>query len=294
MPRPDVALGDRHDEPQVGLDEAALGVVAVVGERLQPCGLGGVEGGEPALGVELGELDRRLDAGLDALGERHLLGRDQQRHPTDLAQVHADGVGRASAPALGRVARVHAGSATHRGRQAADVGPFAGEQHDGGVVVVDDVGPTGARRATVRAGSDVEVLHLLEDDTCGLAAPVDLGQHLAGQLDAGQGTHEVVLAQATRLTSALDHLGQRGFGRTVPCVERRWHVGSTPVSLPGAVSQASNRSADSAAVWAFRRPSTMPVSSAEIGQRLRAVLVPGPRQPQIGDVAAGGLACAAA
>jgi hypothetical protein len=98
-----------------------------------------IQGFEPAFGIELGELDGRLDPGLDALGQRHLLRGDQQGHATDLTQVHAHGVGGARAAPLGRLGGVQARPPAHRGRQAARVGPVgprrtpAGEQHDGGV-----------------------------------------------------------------------------------------------------------------------------------------------------------------
>ena len=119
MPRPDVALGDRHDQPQVGLDQRALGVVAVVGQapagaRASPAG----EVAQRARGVEVGELLGRLGAGLDALGQLHLLGRDEQRHAADLAQVHAHRVGRAARPAPGARSAFMRRAAAQGGRQA--------------------------------------------------------------------------------------------------------------------------------------------------------------------------------
>jgi len=39
----DVPLGDRHDEPQVGLDQLLLGLLAVAGSGLQSAAVGELE-----------------------------------------------------------------------------------------------------------------------------------------------------------------------------------------------------------------------------------------------------------
>src|SRR5690606_41874535 len=108
---------------------------------------------------------------------------------------------------------------------------------------------------------EVEVVGLLHLDAL-LAEPlVDGVEALGRHLDVGQGAHQVVLADATRLTCPLDQLVQPVTDQAVQSVERRWHVGHPP-SPTRSSSQASNRSADSAAVWALRRSSMMRFSSA--------------------------------
>ena len=94
---PDVALGDRHDEAQVGLGELLLGELAVGCHGLQrrlrsrrTAALRLVL--EPLGGVQ---------PGLDALGERHLLLGGEQRDLADLLEVHADRVEAAALGALG-------------------------------------------------------------------------------------------------------------------------------------------------------------------------------------------------
>ncbi len=83
-----VALGDRHHQPQVRLDELALGDLPVTFDRLQVAAhlRGGLAGGRrELLGGE--------QAGLDPLGEVDLLLRGQQRDLPDLLEVHAHRVG---------------------------------------------------------------------------------------------------------------------------------------------------------------------------------------------------------
>ena len=88
MPRPDVALGDRHHQAQVGLGQRGLGVLAVVDLALQPTPLGPIElverrrwrSGRPAA--------RPSVPGLDALGQVDLFLRGEQRDPADLLEVH--------------------------------------------------------------------------------------------------------------------------------------------------------------------------------------------------------------
>ncbi|MGX1252934.1 hypothetical protein RKD48_005445 [Streptomyces ambofaciens] len=81
QPAADVPLGHRHHEPQVGLDQAALGEAAHDDEPVEVEGEALVQvGAAPQL--LLGE-----QPGLHAPGEVDLLGRGQQRDPPDLAQV---------------------------------------------------------------------------------------------------------------------------------------------------------------------------------------------------------------
>ena len=79
-----VALRDRHDEPQVRLDQLGLRVLAV--DDVAP---------EPALvhEVALGEAVLREHPGLDPLRELHLFGAGQQPDSTDLLEVHPHGIG---------------------------------------------------------------------------------------------------------------------------------------------------------------------------------------------------------
>ncbi len=80
-----VALRDRHDEPQVRLDQLGLRVLAV--DDVAP---------EPAFvhEVALGEAVLRDHPGLDPLRELHLFGAGQQPDSTDLLEVHPHGIGR--------------------------------------------------------------------------------------------------------------------------------------------------------------------------------------------------------
>ena len=77
-----VALGDGHDQSEVGLDELALGALALADETLEVALLGP---GETLVdGVE--GLARGL-AGLDVLGEAGLVVLRQQLVPTDVFQI---------------------------------------------------------------------------------------------------------------------------------------------------------------------------------------------------------------
>ena len=82
-----VLLGDRHDEAQVGLHEGALGGLALAGGAAQLALAG--RGDVLAPGVELGA---SLVAGLDGLGQTHLVVLGQQRVLTDVREVQADEV----------------------------------------------------------------------------------------------------------------------------------------------------------------------------------------------------------
>ena len=91
QPAADIPLGHGHDEPQIRLDEAALGHPAHHDEAVQVQGELTVQvgcGAEPLLGEQ---------TGLDAAGELDLLDRGQQGDTADLAQVLAEQVrGRAT------------------------------------------------------------------------------------------------------------------------------------------------------------------------------------------------------
>src|SRR6266540_2350621 len=85
-----VALGDRDDQAEVGLDQLLLGELAVALDPLQLAQAGGAE--LLGLGGGLVELGGGRLALLDRLGEDDLLLRGQERHLADLLEVHADGV----------------------------------------------------------------------------------------------------------------------------------------------------------------------------------------------------------
>ena len=74
MPRPDVALGDRHDEAQVGLGQLLLGAVAVPDHVVEPPAQQRLErlAAGLQLGLGLGQALGRGHAGLDALGQGDL------------------------------------------------------------------------------------------------------------------------------------------------------------------------------------------------------------------------------
>src|SRR5262245_11050997 len=82
----DVPLGDRDDEPEVGLGELPLGELTVDGH--------GLETGLRLLGDVRLQLEplRRMQTGFDALRQRDLLLSGQQRHLSDLLEVHAHGI----------------------------------------------------------------------------------------------------------------------------------------------------------------------------------------------------------
>ena len=99
----DVALGDRHDEAQVRLDEHLAGVLAVGGRcaagpgaprtrawraRPRPPGRPGALAAKPPASTRRRVLD--------------LLGPGEQRDPADLLEVHAHRVGRCRRAAVGR------------------------------------------------------------------------------------------------------------------------------------------------------------------------------------------------
>ena len=83
-----VALGQRDDEPEVGLEQVVLRPPAVLGDPV--AGRGASVGVDLLAGVELllGE-----QAGLDALGELDLLLGVEQRDLADLLEVVLDRVG---------------------------------------------------------------------------------------------------------------------------------------------------------------------------------------------------------
>lgn len=117
QPAPDVPLGHRHHEPQVGLDQAALGEAAQDDEPVEVEGETVVQAGA-APQLLLGE-----QPGLHPPGEVDLLGRGQQRNPADLAQVLPEQVG-GGAAGLGTGGRrrfrvlgyVHGGAGVGQGR----------------------------------------------------------------------------------------------------------------------------------------------------------------------------------
>src|SRR3954453_18015745 len=87
-----VALGEGHHEPEVGLDELALGDLPVALDQVELAadGLGELELAEVGLAQLLGG----EQAGLDPLRELDLLLGVEQRDPADLLEVGADRVGR--------------------------------------------------------------------------------------------------------------------------------------------------------------------------------------------------------
>ena len=85
-----VALGQRHDQAQVGLEQVPLGAVAVA-DDLGQVALDRRRELEALLG-DLAQLLAAEQAGLDALGEVDLLDGGQQRDPADLAEVGLDQV----------------------------------------------------------------------------------------------------------------------------------------------------------------------------------------------------------
>jgi hypothetical protein len=91
---PDVALRDRHHQPQIGLDQPLLAAGAVGRQPLEVAAVGvrqRVDRVQLLLGVQ---------AGLDRLGQLDLVFGRQQRHPADLPQVDPDEVAGAG-PARG-------------------------------------------------------------------------------------------------------------------------------------------------------------------------------------------------
>ena len=87
-----VALGQRHHQPQVRLEQMVLGAVAVAAD---PRHVAALRGGQ--LLALLGQLGHQLggvQAGLDPLGQLHFLLGIEQRHLADLLEVGAHRVGR--------------------------------------------------------------------------------------------------------------------------------------------------------------------------------------------------------
>ena len=297
MPRPDVALGDRHDQPQVGLDEAALGVVAVVGERLQARGLGGVEGAEPARGVELGQLDRRLDAGLDALGQRHLLGRDQQRAPGrsragTCARDRTCPRRRARPRGPRSCGRGGASWPTGGGRPLGPVSPSRASTHGGVVVVELDLDRRRPRRRRLDAGSRRRGRPISSRTTpAAWQRAIDLGEHLGRSARCGAG-HARGRAGVRRpdSTCVLDRPWSARLRPCRPMCRASMARRSSPVPLPGPRARLATARPTRPRFGRSAGRRRCAVSSAEIGQRLRTVRRRlAPRQPQIGDVAPGDL-----
>ncbi len=83
-----VALGQRDDQPQVGLQQVLLGPAPVDGEGLQVTALG-----RGQLGVRVGQQVIGVEPGLDPLGELDLLLGVEQRNLADLVEVDPDQVG---------------------------------------------------------------------------------------------------------------------------------------------------------------------------------------------------------
>ena len=126
-----VALGDRHDQPEVRLGELGLGVLALAGQPGEPTPLVEVERLELAAGRQVGEALGGLGAPLDLLGEGDLLLGGQQRDPADLLEVHPHRVRRAGGlgaepervagrrgPEAGPVAALRPGRPRRRRRRA--------------------------------------------------------------------------------------------------------------------------------------------------------------------------------
>ena len=83
-----VALGQRDDQPQVGLQQVLLGPAAVGGQRLQVAALG-----RGQLGGRVAEQVVGVETGLDALGQLDLLLGVEQGDLADLVEVDPDQVG---------------------------------------------------------------------------------------------------------------------------------------------------------------------------------------------------------
>ena len=102
-----VALGQRHDQAQVGAQQVVLGPLAVAHHARagRACAAAVKSFGWP-------EQVRGVEPGLDALGQLDLVGGGQQGDLADLVEVHADQVGRG-----GRLVQVEQG---RRGGEAVD------------------------------------------------------------------------------------------------------------------------------------------------------------------------------
>jgi hypothetical protein len=123
QPPADVALGDRHHQPQVRLDQPLLGLDPLAREQFQVA-VDGAGHRDAAAELLLGEQAR-----LDRLGQLHLVLGGQQRHAADFPQVDPHQVAGGGLPDLGvgtaefglilagHVQHVHAliGQRAHRG-----------------------------------------------------------------------------------------------------------------------------------------------------------------------------------
>ena len=150
MPAADVALGDRHDEPQVRLGELPLGQLAVALRR---------PGGSAAVGCRraarsassASSVSRREQPGLDALRERDLLLGREQRDLADLLEVHPDRVEAAALSVC--VGRVRRRTARARRRRSSYDGAGVAATRRAGDADSDD-----ARRRAARAAPCVRAL----------------------------------------------------------------------------------------------------------------------------------------
>jgi hypothetical protein len=92
MPRPGIPPSQRHDQPQVGVEQVVLGSPALFGDPLKVHAQTRVQ--HPAA---CGELVVGEQARLDPLGQLDLLPGVEQRHLADLPEVVLDRVGRRAA-----------------------------------------------------------------------------------------------------------------------------------------------------------------------------------------------------
>src|SRR5206468_4449843 len=97
---PDVTLGDRYNEPEVGLDEFALGLLTIPCQSLQTPALAELQRVELAQRREIREPFSLLATGLDPLGEDHFFRGREQRNASDFLQVHTHRVGRSATRAV--------------------------------------------------------------------------------------------------------------------------------------------------------------------------------------------------
>ena len=193
----DVALGDAHDEAQVGLDQLALGPLAVAarpasrlrvstsGEHL--AGLGGlVDAGGPEVAL------------LDQLGQAALVVAGQQVDLADLAEVHAHAVGRQRRRSAARALRT-------------PPAPAPAEQVLVGLVERGVVDPLDGRRRLVDLVDVVGLVDgLVERDPRLGQRQVDRRQHVAGQLDVTQDVRDLLGVDAPLLAAPLDERGPLG------------------------------------------------------------------------------------
>ena len=118
-----VLAGDGDDEPEVGLDEALDGPLALLGEPLELL-LGGVLGRATLLAADaaLGEQVLGEQAGLDGLAELDLGDGVEQRSARDLVEVHPDAVAALDLTA-GRAGRSRCGAMLPRCVRSLPVAP---------------------------------------------------------------------------------------------------------------------------------------------------------------------------